>query len=309
MAIVFAAGTLSQTTSAGQDANQPAPEQDESIAATDSPMDANVEGGEKRQKPPVKVERCEQSIPPTLLLGLIGILVGVTAFMYRKYDRMVALSAFFVVGVLVATTVPFLVACPDEPVPKEQQNGSPDVISNQTASGGGGDGSGGGEQGETRQQLPDALLLLLGVVGVAVVVVAGVWMVRSGDDDAESELAEAVDPADEEDPPEPPDVAAVAAAAGRAADRIEEQSAVDNEIYRAWVEMTGHLPVEHPETSTPREFERAAVAAGFETGAVGELTDLFESVRYGSESATAEREERAVEALRRLEDQFESENE
>jgi hypothetical protein len=308
-AIVFAAGTLSQTTSAGEDANQPAPEQDDTIPATDSPMDANVEGGETRQKPPVKVERCEQSIPPLLLLGLMGVVVGVTGFMYRKYDRMVALSAFFVVGVLVATTVPFLVACPEQPVPDEQQNGSPDVINNQTASGGGGDGTGGGEQGETRQQLPDALLLLLGVVGIAVVVVAGVWVVRSGDDDGESELVDAVGPEDEEDPPDSPNVEAVAAAAGRAADRIEEQSAVDNEIYRAWVEMTRHLPVTHPETSTPREFERGAVAAGFEADAVGELTDLFESVRYGSEAATTEREERAVEALRRLEDQFEGENE
>nr|WP_303647165.1 DUF4129 domain-containing protein [Haloarchaeobius sp. FL176] len=222
---------------------------------------------------------------------------------------MVALSAFFVVGVLVATTVPFLVTCPSQPVPEEKQNGSPDLVSNQTASGGGGDGSGGGEQGETRQQLPDVLLLLLGVVGVAVVVVAGVWVVRSGDEDDESELVKAANPEDEEEQPEPPDSAAVAAAAGRAADRIEEQSAVDNEIYRAWVEMTDHLPVEHPETSTPREFERAAVAAGFEAATVGELTELFESVRYGSEAATAEREERAVEALRRLEDQFEGENE
>nr|WP_303648674.1 DUF4129 domain-containing protein [Haloarchaeobius litoreus] len=133
-------------------------------------------------------------------------------------------------------------------------------------------------------------------------------MVRSGDDD-ESELVEAVGTEDEPEPPDSPDVEAVAAAAGRAADRIEEQSAVDNEIYRAWVEMTRHLPADHPETSTPREFERTAVDAGFETGAVGELTDLFESVRYGRESATAEREERAVEALRRLEDQFEGENE
>jgi flagellar basal body-associated protein FliL len=308
-ALVFAAGTLSQTTSSGEEANQPAPEQDDSIPATDSPMDANVEGGETQQKPPVKVERCEQSIPPLLLLGLLGLVGGVTAVMYRKYDRMVALSAFFVVGVLVATTVPFVMGCPSQPVPEDQQNGTPDVISNQTASGGGGDGSGDGEQGETRQQLPDVLLLLLGVVGIAVVVVAGVWVVRSGDDDEESELVEAVDPGDEEEPPDSPDVEAVAAAAGRAADRIEEQSAVDNEIYRAWVEMTRYLPVAHPETSTPREFERAADDAGLEADAVGELTDLFESVRYGREAATTDREERAVEALRRLEDQLEGENE
>nr|WP_303646993.1 DUF4129 domain-containing protein [Haloarchaeobius salinus] len=141
------------------------------------------------------------------------------------------------------------------------------------------------------------------------VVVAGVWVVRSGDDDEESELVTAADPDEETDPPDSPDVGAVAAAAGRAADRIEERPGTENEIYRAWVEMTRHLPVDHPDTSTPREFEAVAVEAGFDADAVGELTDLFESVRYGQESATAEREDRAVEALRRLEDQFEGENE
>ncbi|WP_440989793.1 DUF4129 domain-containing protein [Haloarchaeobius baliensis] len=308
-AIVLAAGTLSQTTSAGEEAKQPAPERDDSIPATDTPMDANVDGGETQQKPPVKVERCEQSIPPVLLLGLLGLVGAVTAFMHWKYNRMVALTSLFVVGVLVATVVPFLVGCPTEPVPEEQQNGSPDVIGNQTASGGGGDGSGGGEQGERRQQLPDILLLLAGVVGIAMVVVAGVWVVRSGDDDEDDALVEAAAPDDEAEPPDSPDVEAVAAAAGRAATRIEAESTVDNEIYRAWVEMTRHLPVDHPETSTPREFEGAAVAAGFEAAAVGELTDLFESVRYGQQAATEEREERAVEALRRLEDQFGGENE
>lgn len=307
-AIVFAAGTLTQTTSSGAEADQAAPEADDSIDATDSPMDTNLEGGETRQKPPVQTERCEQSIPPLLLLGLIGLVMGVTGFMYHRYNRMVALTSFFVVGVLVATVVPFLVTCPSQPVPADKQNGSPDVVENQTASGGGGDGTGGGEQGEQRQQLPSVLLLLLGVVGVAMVVVAGVWVVRGGDGDEDEELVEAAAADEEVEEPEPANVEAVAAAAGRAADRIEEQSAVDNEIYRAWVEMTGHLPVDHPETSTPREFERAASDAGFDAAAVGELTDLFESVRYGSEAATAEREERAVEALRRLEDQFEGEN-
>jgi hypothetical protein len=97
-------------------------------------------------------------------------------------------------------------------------------------------------------------------------------------------------------------------AAGQAADRLESAVDVDNEIYRAWVALTRHLSVDHPEASTPREFERAAVEAGFETAAVRELTDLFEAVRYGHDDPTADRERRAVEALRRLEAQFDGEN-
>lgn len=308
-AIVFAAGTLTQTTDAGEQASQPAPQRDDSIQATDTPMDSNIEGGDLKQKPPVKTERCESSLSPGILFGILLLLLGTTAFMYRRYNAMVAVMSFFVVGILVASVVPFLVTCPTQEVPADQQNGSPDVIRNQTASGGGGDGTGGGQQGERTQQLPNVLLLLLGVVGIAVVVVGGVWVIRSDVDDDEADAVEAAAAAEEDDPPDPPDVSAVAAAAGRAADRIEEQSAVDNEIYRAWVEMTRHLPVEHPDTSTPREFERAAVDAGFDADAVGVVTDLFESVRYGSESATEERERRAVEALRRLEDQFEGEDE
>ena len=58
------------------------------------------------------------------------------------------------------------------------------------------------------------------------------------------------------------------------------------------------------ELPTPGEFAAAAVDAGIDREDVVELTGLFERVRYGSEAATADREARALDALRRIDDQY-----
>lgn len=95
--------------------------------------------------------------------------------------------------------------------------------------------------------------------------------------------------------------------AGRAADRIEadtDQTAADNEIYRAWEEMTTRLDIEREATTTPREFETRAVEAGLAPDDVRELTALFETVRYGGEAVTDDRERRAVTVLRRIESRY-----
>jgi len=141
---------------------------------------------------------------------------------------------------------------------------------------------------------PVWLVALVAAVGVGAVAVA---LAHDGGDaeDPDDELRDVVE-VDGDD-----DLAALGAVAGRAADRIERAAAVDNEIYRAWVAMTERLDVEHPESSTPGEFEAAAVAAGVDAGTVAELTALFERVRYGEEAPTAETESRAVAALRAIE--------
>jgi len=111
------------------------------------------------------------------------------------------------------------------------------------------------------------------------------------------------DSIDVEEPATPavdPDLQAVGEAAGDAADRIEAEATVDNEVYRAWREMVRHLQVSQPETTTPEEFEVAAVAAGMAGEDVAELTRLFAEVRYGERDPDG-REERAVAALRRIE--------
>ncbi|MDZ7747284.1 MAG: DUF4129 domain-containing protein [Halobacteriales archaeon] len=97
------------------------------------------------------------------------------------------------------------------------------------------------------------------------------------------------------------DAEAVAQTAGEAADRIAAGVDVDNEIYRAWEEMTADLDIDRPESSTPSEFADAAVAAGFERENVAALTRLFEETRYGAYPVTDDRAERAARALRNVE--------
>lgn len=109
--------------------------------------------------------------------------------------------------------------------------------------------------------------------------------------------------AEEEPLEESVDLSKVGEAAGDAANRIERQADVSNEVYRAWSEMVRHLHVSNPEATTPDEFESRAIEAGMDSQDVSELTRLFEEVRYG-EQDPAERETRALTALRRIEEAY-----
>ncbi|GAA0652814.1 DUF4129 domain-containing protein [Salarchaeum japonicum] len=158
-------------------------------------------------------------------------------------------------------------------------------VTNQTSSVGGSPGTNPVETVTT----PPVLLLAL----VAVLAVLLYLFVRgSGDDEDAPEVRE----------PDPEDsLGAVAAAAGTAADRIESDADVENAVYRAWRDMTGHLDTASPETTTPAEFARAARDAGMDARHVDTLTDVFREVRYGDEPVTEERERRALDALRDIE--------
>lgn len=104
------------------------------------------------------------------------------------------------------------------------------------------------------------------------------------------------------------DITAIGRAAGRAADRIEttriRDDEFDNEVYRAWYEMTTRLDVSRPETSTPGEFADAAIKAGMAPEHVHDLTHLFESVRYGEDTPNDANERRAVRIFRHIEDEY-----
>ena len=158
--------------------------------------------------------------------------------------------------------------------------------------GGGGAGLGGGEGAASTPEL------LFGLVVVAALVASVVVLLGAGGDD-EAEGSEAAAGSDDES--DDPDLRAVGRTAGAAADRIE-RSDVDNGVYRAWRDMTEALDVDRPASSTPAEFAAAAVDAGVDEEPVEALTAVFERVRYGGEEATAERERRAAEALRRIEE-------
>lgn len=68
--------------------------------------------------------------------------------------------------------------------------------------------------------------------------------------------------------------------------------------------MASRLPAANDRSKTPREFADAAIDAGLDPDDVEDLTDLFRTVRYGDAGATADREARAVETLRRIEERY-----
>ncbi|MEF8841680.1 MAG: DUF4129 domain-containing protein [Haloarculaceae archaeon] len=155
-------------------------------------------------------------------------------------------------------------------------------------------GAGGGGGGDTTP-LPVPSLALLFVLVLAVVA-AVVGIRRATPDDGEE--------ATDESEGRSADVVAVGRVAGRAADRIGGEADVENEVYRAWREMTELLDVDEPGTSTPGEFAAAATEAGLGREDVGELTHLFEDVRYGERPPSPERERRATAVFRRIEDRY-----
>jgi hypothetical protein len=68
--------------------------------------------------------------------------------------------------------------------------------------------------------------------------------------------------------------------------------------------MTDHLEIPNPESSTTGEFAHAAIDAGMDRDDVMALKGLFDEVRYGTADPSIDREERAVEVLRRIEDAY-----
>lgn len=155
-----------------------------------------------------------------------------------------------------------------------------------------------GATAETAVSQPSILLLIVLVVLVIAAIV--LLYVASADDLVDSQMDSEQDAETDEET----DIAAVGRVAGEAADRIETGDEFGNEVFRAWAEMTTHLAVEHPESSTPAEFAAAAVDAGMDPDDVRELTDLFEEVRYGDREVTETREQRATAALRRIEESY-----
>jgi hypothetical protein len=234
---------------------------------------------------------CYPWLDTPLAIGtIVGAFVLVGAFAYRRTDTLLtplAVVAAFGPPVFFAHTL--LTLCS----PTGGWSLLADLLADLRGPFVAGEGGGVGVGGSGVSAPTAALGVILFVALFAAVFLL---FVASGDD--ESAAASGTDDAEGDDAES---VEAVARAAGRAADRIEADADADNEIFRAWASMTDHLDVDRPRSSTPTEFARAAVDAGMDADDVRELTDLFAEVRYGGAAATADRESRAVDALRRIE--------
>jgi len=223
----------------------------------------------------------------TELVTVLAVLALVVAlgilFVHRR--RVFRVAVVLVLVAIIGAAIVRFVPMGAPPTP------SGNVSAPMTNASGGGGGTGGTASGPSLVSV-----VLVVVIGVALVGTAVAAKRRTGDDDAETD--------DATDSETGGSAVAVGRAAGRAADRIEAATDLDNEVFRAWREMTDHLDVSRPETQTAREFERAAVAAGMTSEDVGALTDLFERARYDDYAVDDDDEAHAVELLRRIEDRY-----
>ncbi|QLG63868.1 DUF4129 domain-containing protein [Halorarum salinum] len=230
---------------------------------------------------------------PLVRLGLLAV-VGLFFYAMYRTTGSKLLSGIFVGAASFPFAVVYVVLTVCNPAPLDPRFGASGAPTNETGLGAGAGDAGTNAAGEALST-PTALVGLLLVL--ALLGCVALLFVSTGDDEEE--------PADEEPDLPPPDRrAALGAAAGAAADRLEADSDLENEVYRAWSEMTGRLDVENPAAATPAEFAAAAVEAGMDRGDVTELTAVFEEVRYGGAEPTPEREARAVDALRHIEARY-----
>lgn len=251
----------------------------------DTSSDEGIELG--GNPPESSWEYCHEALdgqPVYVLLFGVPVIAGLVVGLVTDKQLGFA-AAMFVFWPALILTVLLTAGCeppPSQEAGREAVNFTADIVS--SAAGGGGD--------DRTFTTPTSLILVLLVVATAGIVAA---VLLRGDSEEEAQAVGGGDVADEQRQ------AAIGSAAGEAADRIEDDAGLANEVYRAWAEMAEPLPVDHPETSTPAEFADAATDAGIRPDDVEELTGLFEEVRYGAAEATAERERRAVDALRRIE--------
>lgn len=234
---------------------------------------------------------------PRVLLAIVAVAALALYALYRRLGLLAPVGFFLAFAPIAILVHSFLTACLDrDPTsggPGSGADGNATFSIGLSEAIGGGSGSGG---------LPTISAALIIILGIALVV-AVVLLFRSTGDQTEPTEEPVDTPSDEAS------MVAIGEAAGEAADRIEASAEADNEIFRAWREMTTYLDVSNPEASTPAEFADAAIEIGMAPADVHELTDLFEVVRYGTSDPTAGREARAVAALRRIESTYAGEDE
>lgn len=256
----------------------------------------------ENERTPVETqpEAEERNLPTPDFLGTLLLVVGGLALLaslvyMAVYDRR-RLADFL--GILVVILAVGLLAqnLGFQPADSNVTGGdSP----GQTGEGGESESGAGAGSGQTDNSTAVAVpALLLGVVFLVLLFVSYLLVERTVTGSGPTETTEG----------EPQEPAVLGEIAGRAADRIESggdhTTAADNEVYRAWQEMTAQLDIEREATTTPREFEAQATEVGMAADDVRELRQLFESVRYGGASPTEDRERRAVTVLRRVESEY-----
>jgi hypothetical protein len=263
-----------------------------------SPPERNDSGGDRSNQSSEAINATYQAPcvtalqSPVVLLGAVAVVLLVVGAIAYREDLLSALGIAAAFLPFVGLGYLILTSC--GPRQLSMTNPRPNVSS--------ANDSGGGSLFPTGPAGEVPSLSALVLVGVVLLVLAvGAVILLGGEEetaDPEEEEAEAESDADAEI------LAALGQAAGDAADRIDEAADVENEVFRAWREMTDHLDASRPAASTPGEFADAAVDAGMDPADVSTLTNLFREVRYGGAEPTPEREAAALDALRRIEREY-----
>jgi hypothetical protein len=306
LAVSLAAGTLSGADSPTREGTGG----DGDSAKVEGPGEHPSAGGSNGFVSDAETERTKQSgdyRPPIsglcvpflrtpLFLGLVAGVVVVGGYaVSKRLDRVAAALVFPVFGTILLPLYGMFTQCGGS-------QSVPDSAVKTLRFAAGETGKAGSEVASTATRTL-SVPALVGALGVALAIVAAAFLLRTGDDEAAEDAGADRVKRDDEAATEPGngDWAAAQSAAGDAADRIAAGADVDNEVYRAWREMTDHVALPAPETSTPAEVAETARNAGVSPERVDALTDLFREVRYGGADATEDREQRALDALRAIE--------
>lgn len=227
---------------------------------------------------------------PMFILGVVLVIAAVSYAGYRRDGLVPAIAILFVMSTLL---LPGYLMFTDCGMSSDSRPGTDIIPPIESGPSEGGE-AGGGEAGSESVFSPP--FVLAGLLAVALLFGAVVFRASGGEEPTEDPPVEEPTEAGDEET-----LTAIGDVAGEAADRIEESVDIENEVYRAWHEMTTHLDIGNPAASTPTEFAAAARDAGMSETHVATLTGLFQEVRYGGEEATPDREDRAVDALRAIE--------
>lgn len=295
VALGLGAATLSTDLGGGDSGPAPvvtAPE-GQNDTSMDGEPDEDIEDPEQTQPRLLHEDgECVAGYDPMEIVWVVTIFVfGVAGLVFIRTRNLmlgaitvplVILPAMFIMALLLA-----FFGCP---VPGEQAvtEGTEQGFANETFSEAFGDGNGEDESAPVVNRFHLGGLFL----GLALIVLILGYLIKrtKSSSDGGEQMRQTVDETSDH---------VIASAAGDAADELADDT--ENGVYRAWARMAEVLDVEHPDTSTPREFADAALAAGLNPEDVSELTELFEEVRYGTTDVTPAQEDRAREALRRIE--------
>ncbi|MFB6217728.1 MAG: hypothetical protein ABEH77_00890, partial [Halobacteriaceae archaeon] len=196
--------------------NQPPPE--DNRTATGGGLDTSIPGG------------CVKFLQsPLFIWGAVAVIAGSLLYIRRRHGTagaaFVLFSAFLPLLLIVYA---IFASCGDISLPG---GGIPSANITRVAE---------GLSAGTVRSPESPPLLVFGVVLVAVALL-GIVLLRQAQGGTAADIVPEEEEADEET------LEALGAAAGEAADRIEAQADVDNEVYRAWGEMASLVDADRPE--------------------------------------------------------------